>query len=242
MRMDTYWNVPCLFLRQWGQQSKHLTKVLKVVSLCLSPLSLTQNSNNFVHSTNNSWYKYIVTGVTHFENTMMYSMQWMMLINTEWCHFFQIFKKKLSIHGLNQKHSTTKKTGVHQVYRRNSAPISHNHFMVCRHIFQQNVLYQNYILSLSQYHKLNHSITFSFFQKYACWNMTLKMDLKLWIWSRHKQLVLYPIVHMVLVFFLQSRFLCSSLAPIHYIGLTSMKVLIACLLCAFITHPGQQSL
>lgn len=148
-------------------------------------------------------------------------------------------KKNWSIHGLNQKHSTTKKTGVHQVYRTNSAPISHNHFMVYRHIFQQNVLYQNYILSLSQYHKLNHSITFSFFQKYVCWNMTLKMDLKLWIWSRHKQLVLYPIVHMVLVFFLQSRFLCSSLAPIHYIGLTSMKVLIACLLCAFITHSGQ---
>lgn len=69
MRMDTYWNVPCLFLRQWGQQSKHLTKVLKsCLSLShFSPLSLTQNSNNFVHSTNNSWYKYIVTGVTHFK-------------------------------------------------------------------------------------------------------------------------------------------------------------------------------
>lgn len=191
----------------WDNGANNQNTELKFFS-CLSlshfsPLSLTQNSNNFVHSTNNSWYKYIITGVTHFENTMMYSMQWMMLINTEWCHFFQThFKKNWSIHGLNQKHSTTKKTGVHQVYRTNSAPISHNHFMVYRHIFQQNVLYQNYILSLSQYHKLNHSITFSFFQKYVCWNMTLKMNLKLWIWSRHKQLVLYPIVHKVLVFFL----------------------------------------
>lgn len=41
-----------------------------------SPLSLTQNSNNFVHSTDKLMIQVnIVTGVIHFENTMMYSMQ-----------------------------------------------------------------------------------------------------------------------------------------------------------------------
>lgn len=99
----------------------------------------------------------IVTGVTHFENTMMYSMQRMMpfLSNTFFKNLIYTWikskalknKEDRNLSSLQNKLSTNQPQPIHglQTYLSTKCALLKN------------------ILLLSQYHNLNNSITISFF-------------------------------------------------------------------------------
>lgn len=165
--MDTYWNVPCLFLRQWGPQSKHITVwSSSVVSLChISPhyLSLKTATTLYIQPITHDTSKY-----SNWSNTLWkhYDVQYAMndadkqrmmpfLSNTFLKNFIYTWikskalnnKEDRNLSSLQNKLSTNQPQPIHglQTYLSTKCTLLKN------------------ILLLSQYHNLNNSITISFF-------------------------------------------------------------------------------